>query len=52
MLSDASGKIGAIYGIYDEAAGVNIRGRYLIDPDGAVQAMEVLTPQWDGTSPN
>ena len=44
MLSDAGGKIGQIYGVYDEAAGVDIRGRFLIDPDGIIQAMEVLTP--------
>lgn len=45
MLSDAGGKIGSIYGVYDEAAGVDIRGRFLIDPDGIVRAMEVLTPE-------
>lgn len=44
MLADAGGKIGQVYGIYDEEAGVNIRGRLLIDPDGIIQAMEVLTP--------
>ena len=44
MLSDQGGRIGAVYGVYDEAAGVDIRGRFLIDPDGVVQAMEVLTP--------
>ena len=44
MLSDAGGKIGAVYGVYDEDAGVDIRGRFLIDPDGVIQAMEVLTP--------
>lgn len=44
MLSDGGGKIGKIYGVYDEAGGVNIRGRFLIDPDGIIQAMEVLTP--------
>jgi alkyl hydroperoxide reductase subunit AhpC len=44
MLSDAGGKIGAVYGIYDEDAGVDIRGRFIIDPDGVIQAMEVLTP--------
>ncbi len=44
MLSDGGGRIGAVYGIYDEEAGVDIRGRFLIDPDGIVQAMEVLTP--------
>jgi alkyl hydroperoxide reductase subunit AhpC len=44
MLSDAGGRIGAVYGIYDEDAGVDIRGRFIIDPDGVIQAMEVLTP--------
>jgi len=45
MLSDAGGKIGTIYGVYDEAAGVNIRGRFIIDPDFVIRAMEVLTPE-------
>ena len=44
MLSDAGGKIGEIYGVYDEESGVDIRGRFLIDPDGIIQAMEVMTP--------
>jgi alkyl hydroperoxide reductase subunit AhpC len=44
MLSDAGGRIGSVYGIHDEEAGVNIRGRFIIDPDGVIQAMEVLTP--------
>ena len=44
MLSDAGGKIGQLYGVYDEATGVDIRGRFLIDPDGMIQAMEILTP--------
>jgi alkyl hydroperoxide reductase subunit AhpC len=44
MLSDPGGRIGSVYGVYDEAGGVNIRGRFLIDPDGVIQAMEVLTP--------
>ena len=44
MLSDGGGHIGKLYGVYDEEAGVNIRGRFLIDPDGVIQAMEVLTP--------
>jgi alkyl hydroperoxide reductase subunit AhpC len=45
MLSDAGGRIGAAYGVYDEAAGVDIRGRFLIDPDFVIRAMEVLTPE-------
>ena len=44
MLSDSGGKIGRVYGVYDEAGGVDVRGRFLIDPDGIVQAMEILTP--------
>jgi peroxiredoxin (alkyl hydroperoxide reductase subunit C) len=44
MLSDGAGSIGKIYGVYDDASGVDIRGRFIIDPDGVVQAMEVLTP--------
>ena len=44
MLSDAGGKVGEIYGVYDKEAGVDIRGRFIIDPDGVVQAMEVVTP--------
>jgi len=44
MLSDPGGAIGRIYGIYDELAGVDIRGRFLIDPDFVIQAAEVMTP--------
>ncbi len=44
MLSDGGGRVGSIYGIYDEDAGVETRGRFIIDPDGVVQGFEVLTP--------
>ncbi len=45
MLSDGGGRVGAAYGVYDEDAGVDIRGRFIIDPDGVILAMEVLTPE-------
>ena len=45
MISDAGGKIGTVYGVYSEAAGVDIRGRFIIDPDFVIRAMEVLTPE-------
>lgn len=45
MLSDGGGKIGSAYGVYDEAAGVDIRGRFIIDPNFVIRAMEVLTPE-------
>lgn len=44
MLSDSGGKVGAAFGVYDDAAGVEMRGRFLIDPDGVIQGYEVLTP--------
>lgn len=45
MLSDAGGRIGSVYGVYEPDAGVDIRGRFLIDPEGIIRAMEVLTPE-------
>lgn len=44
MLSDQTGSIGRAYGVWDEDQGIELRGRFIIDPDGVVQAMEVLTP--------
>lgn len=44
LLSDPGGRIGTMYGVYDEEAGVDIRGRFIIDPDGVIQAAEILTP--------
>lgn len=44
MLSDAGGKVGMTYGIYDEIGGTETRGRFIIDPDGVIQGYEVLTP--------
>ena len=44
MLSDTGGKVGTVYGVYDEDGGVENRGRFLIDPDGIIQGYEVLTP--------
>ena len=44
MISDPGGRLGTLYGVYDDEKGVDVRGRFLIDPEGLVQAMEVLTP--------
>ena len=44
MLSDGGGRVGKAFGIYDEDAGVETRGRFIIDPEGVVQGYEVLTP--------
>ena len=44
MLSDAGGRVGKVFGVYDGEAGVETRGRFIIDPEGVVQGYEVLTP--------
>jgi peroxiredoxin (alkyl hydroperoxide reductase subunit C) len=44
MLSDAGGRVGKAYGVFDEDAGVETRGRFIIDPEGILQGYEVLTP--------
>ena len=44
IVADQGGNLGKVYGVYDEGAGVNVRGRFLIDPDGVIQAMEIMTP--------
>ncbi len=44
LLTDPTGAIGKDYGVYDEARGLNVRGRFIIDPDGIIQAIEILSP--------
>ncbi|AGA32881.1 alkyl hydroperoxide reductase/ Thiol specific antioxidant/ Mal allergen [Thioalkalivibrio nitratireducens DSM 14787] len=44
MASDQAGDVGRAYGVWDESQGIELRGRFIIDPDGVIQAMEVLTP--------
>ncbi len=44
MLSDPRGDIGNMYGVYDENAMVEFRGRVIIDPDGVIQSVETVTP--------
>jgi peroxiredoxin (alkyl hydroperoxide reductase subunit C) len=43
MLSDPGGKIGTLYGVYDRDKGVDSRGHFLIDPDGRIQVIEIVT---------
>lgn len=45
MLNDGNGRIGTLYGVYDEDSAVDIRGRFLIDPEGIIRAAEVMTPE-------
>ena len=44
MASDQAGSVGRAFGVWDETQGIELRGRFIIDPDGVIQGMEVLTP--------
>lgn len=44
MASDVSGKIGTLYGVYDEQLLMNHRGCFIIDPDGIVQSVIINSP--------
>lgn len=39
--SDLGGKIGTLYGVYDEKAGINLRGTYLIDLEGIIRIVQI-----------
>ena len=43
MLSDPGGKIGREYNVYNEDTAVDLRGTFIIDPDGVIQGYQVLT---------
>ena len=44
MVADQAGNVGRAFGVWDETQGIEMRGRFIIDPEGVIQAMEVLTP--------
>jgi peroxiredoxin (alkyl hydroperoxide reductase subunit C) len=41
MLADPTGALSRAFGVYIEDEGVALRGSFLIDPKGVIQAMEV-----------
>jgi NADH-dependent peroxiredoxin subunit C len=41
MLADPTGALSRAFGVYIEKEGVALRGSFLIDPEGVIQAMEV-----------
>ncbi len=44
MVSDPKGAVCRLYEVYDEDEGVAVRGRFLIDPDRILRAVEVVYP--------
>jgi alkyl hydroperoxide reductase subunit AhpC len=41
MASDPTGKIGRMFGVYDENTGLNLRGTFIINPEGKLLNSEV-----------
>ena len=44
MASDQAGNVGRAYGVYDDQQGIELRGRFIIDPVGVIQAVDIMTP--------
>jgi peroxiredoxin (alkyl hydroperoxide reductase subunit C) len=42
MLTDKGGVVGEMYGVYDAEAGVDLRGTFIIDPEGLLKAIYIL----------
>lgn len=41
MGADATGKVSRLFGVYDEASGLALRGTFIINPDGKLASSEV-----------
>ncbi len=44
MLTDPGGWIGRAYGVYSENAGIDLRGWFIVDPDGILQTINIASP--------
>jgi peroxiredoxin (alkyl hydroperoxide reductase subunit C) len=42
LISDASGAIGSLYGVYNSEFVTEMRSHFIIDPDGIIQSLEML----------
>jgi len=43
IASDPSGAVSRAYGVWQPGSGLNQRGRFIINPDGIIMGVEVLT---------
>lgn len=44
MATDPAGSIGQTYNVFDEFACMDVRGTFILDPEGMVVGYEILTP--------
>ncbi len=44
LVADCDGAVGSLYGVFVHSRKVHLRSHFIIDPDGTLQAMEILSP--------
>jgi len=44
LISDSSGTIGSLFGVHDAENRREMRSHFIIDPDGIIQSMEMISP--------
>lgn len=44
LIADCDGTVGSLYGVFTPQGKVHLRSHFIIDPDGIIQAMEILAP--------
>jgi peroxiredoxin (alkyl hydroperoxide reductase subunit C) len=44
LISDSSGTIGSLYGVYNAENKREMRSHFVIDPDGIIQSVEITSP--------
>ena len=42
MAADPSGAVSRAYGVWQKGSGLNKRGRFIIDPEGTIRAVEIM----------
>jgi peroxiredoxin (alkyl hydroperoxide reductase subunit C) len=44
LISDSSGAVGSLFGVYNSEYKTEMRSHFIIDPDGIIQSLEMLAP--------
>lgn len=44
LVADPDGTVGSLYGVYVQSQKLHLRSHFIIDPEGILQAMEIISP--------
>jgi len=44
LVADPDGTVGSLYGVYIQSQKLHLRSHFIIDPEGLLQAMEIISP--------